>query len=127
MSGAPKDAYSPGTPHGRETQANLLSGVWRHGANYSAAALQDQEEAHGLSVMFAQGMSNRQAPWCPTTAETFPATVCKSQKNIQILPNENHKKEPRLCKHSGERDHQEKLNLSPQRAVQLLILPGGLG
>jgi hypothetical protein len=40
------------------------------------------------------------------------------------LPNEIQKKE--LLKHSGERNNQEELNLSPQRAVQLLILPGGL-
>jgi hypothetical protein len=51
----------------------------------------------------------------------------KSHRTSRIPPNENQKKVPRLCKHSGEGNNQEELNLSPQRAVQLLILPGGLG
>jgi hypothetical protein len=44
------------------------------------------EEVHGLSVMFAQGTGNRRASWwrCQITAEAFPATVSKKQKNIQI-------------------------------------------
>ena len=78
--------------------------------------------------MFAQGRGNGQAPWwCPITAEVFPATVSKSQRTSRSAPNENQKKEPRLLKHSGERNNQEELNLSPQRAVQLLTPPGGLG
>jgi hypothetical protein len=51
----------------------------------------------------------------------------KNHRTSTGPPNENQKQEPRLRKHSGERNNQEELNLSPQRAVQLLTLPGGLG
>ena len=51
----------------------------------------------------------------------------KSHRTSRCPPNENEKQEPRLRKHSGERNNQEELNLSPQRAVQPFILPGGLG
>jgi hypothetical protein len=47
----------------------------------------------------------------------LPSDRSEKQKNIQTPPKKNKKKGPRLCKHYGERDHQEKLNLSPQRAV----------
>jgi len=44
------------------------------------------EEVHGFSVMFTQGAGNQRASWwrCQITAEAFPATVSKKQKNIQI-------------------------------------------
>jgi hypothetical protein len=61
------------------------------------------------------------------TAHAFPATVSKKQKTSRSTPNEIQKKEPRLLKQFGQKNNQEELNLSPQRAVQLLIPPDGLG
>jgi hypothetical protein len=63
----------------------------------------------------------------PITAEAFPATVSKSQRTSRSTPNEIQRREPRPHKQHGEKNNQEELNLSPQRAVQLLNPPGGFG
>jgi hypothetical protein len=79
--------------------------------------------------MFAQRTGNWRTSWLrrPITPEAFPPTVSKNKRTSRSTSNEIQKKETRLLQQRGEKNNQKELNLSPQRAVQLFIPPGGLG